>query len=128
LSRLRSAGVLAEFAVELWPDEVAVEGPGETAILETVDRFEAWATDNGFTLRPPFETRTASSLVGESEEVLVTPMLLAAVYEGDDLAGVYPCTDGDDTWTVEQFLDALDPGARGPGRGSHPFSDAVTDA
>jgi len=111
LSALRTAGDLDEFSVTTWPEEIALTGPNrEAELLATIEGFEDWAADRGLSLRPPFETRTASRLVGESEDVLTTPMLLAAAYEGDDLVGIYPCTDGTKTWTIPEFLDTLEAG------------------
>ncbi|WP_276271091.1 HTH domain-containing protein [Haloarcula litorea] len=109
LSSLRAAGKLADFSITTWPEEIVVSGRTEHSdLLDTIEEFEAWAEDNDVTLRPPFETRTASLLVGASEEVLTTPMMLAAAYDGDDLVAVYPCRDGDQTWTIGAFLEALD--------------------
>jgi len=111
LSALRTAGVLADFDVTTWPEEIVLTGSNrQEELLETIAGFEDWAADRGLSLRPPFETRTASRLVGDSEDVLRTPMLLAAAYDGDDLAGIYPCTDGTKTWTIPEFLDALEAG------------------
>ncbi|WP_135302042.1 HTH domain-containing protein [Haloarcula amylovorans] len=109
LSSLRTAGTLDDFAVTTWPEEIVVSGrTNHSRLLDTVDGFEEWAAENGLTLRPPFETRTASLLVGGSKEVLTTPMMLAAAYEDGELVGVYPCTDGERTWTIGEFLDALE--------------------
>lgn len=114
LSRLRAAGVLTDFAVETWPEELPVPDSSDRSdLLARVDRFEEWARGHGLSLRPPFETRTASLLVGADETVLMTPMVLAAAYDDGDLVGVYPCSDDGRTWTVTQFLDALDPEADG---------------
>ncbi|WP_328765762.1 HTH domain-containing protein [Haloarcula nitratireducens] len=108
LGSLRTAEVIDDFSVTTWPEEIVVSGrTNHSELLDIVEEFEEWASENGLTLRPPFETRTASLLVGESEEVLTTPMMLAAAYDGDDLVGVYPCTDGERTRTIGEFLDAL---------------------
>lgn len=112
LSRLSASGVLEEFSVTTWPEEIALTGPKRQGeLLETIEQFESWAADRGLSLRPPFETRTASLLVGDSEDVLVTPMLLAAAYEDGELVGIYPCSDGSKTWTIPEFLDKLEGGA-----------------
>jgi len=109
LSALRTAGAISDFSINTWPEEIGLGGRGqESELLETIDRFEQWAADHGLSLRPPFETRTSSLLVGGSEEVLLTPMLLVAVYEDGELVAVYPCTDGEYTWTVTEFLDGLE--------------------
>jgi hypothetical protein len=43
-------------------------------------------------------------------------MMSLSVSAGDDLVGVYPCTDGDRTWTVTDCLDAY-------ARGVDPLAD-----
>jgi len=124
LSGLRASGSLADFSVTTWPEELVLTGANRQAeLLDTIERFEDWAADRGLSLRPPFETRTASMLVGDSEDVLTTPMLLAAAYEDGELVGIYPCTDGTTTWTVPEFLNALEAGVQGPdaGLGDHPL-------
>lgn len=109
LGTLQAEERLAGFSVEIWPEEIVVSDPGDhDELLDRVDRFEQWATDNGLSVRPPFETRTKSLLVGASETVLKTPMLGAAVYEGDSLIGFFPCTDGEHTWTVSEYLTVLE--------------------
>lgn len=111
LSTLRARGLLADFSVTTWPDEIAIsERNQQSELMETIETYETWAEERGLSLRPPFETRTASLLVGGSEEVLTTPMLLAAAYDDGDLVGIYPCTDGTRTWTIPEFLDALEAG------------------
>lgn len=114
LGALRSSEQVAEFSVTTWPEEIPLSSDREADLLDTIDRFEQWAADHGLSLRPPFETRTASFLVGNSQEVLTTPMMLAVAYEDDDIAGIYPCTDGTKTWTIAEFLDGLEAGADGP--------------
>jgi hypothetical protein len=115
LSSLRGAGLIEDFSVTTWPEEIVLSGVNRAdERLATIERFEEWAADRGLSLRPPFERRTASTLVGNSEEVLTTPMVLAAAYDDGDLVGVYPCTDGPTTWTVSQFLDGLEAGLGEP--------------
>jgi len=124
LVSLRATGALDSFGIETWPDEIPTDSD-HSEYLDLIEEFEAWAADHGLSLRPPLETRTASMLVGGDAEVLVTPMLLVAVYKGQNLAGVFPCTDGDTTWTVEQFLDAYDP-EREDTAGGLPLPDGVS--
>ncbi|MDT3436233.1 HTH domain-containing protein [Haloarcula sp. 1CSR25-25] len=107
-TELAATGVIDEFDIQTWPEEIPVsQGSGHGEVLETVDRYEQWATERGLSLRPPFETRTSSLLVGGSTEVLRLPMIAVAVYADDELAGVYPCTDGETTWSVTDCIDAL---------------------
>jgi len=111
LGSLKTRGVVADFSVSTWPEEIVLTGPNrQEDLLETVETFEGWAADHGLSLRPPFETRTASLLVGESEEVLTTPMMLAVAREDGDIVGIYPCTDGTESWTIGKFLDGIEDG------------------
>ena len=88
LSSLCASGPVADFSVTTWPEEIALTGSNrQEELLETIEGFEDWAADRGLSLRPPFETRTVSRLVGGSEDVLTTPMLLAAAYRDDDVDG-----------------------------------------
>ena len=103
LGRLQSEGIIEEFEVQTWPEEVVLDD-GDEPIPRLVKHLEEWASEQGVSLRPPFERRTVSPLIGESREVLTLPMLTLVVY-ADGLAGVYPCSDGDRTVTVEAFLD-----------------------
>ncbi|KOX93826.1 hypothetical protein AMS69_07865 [Haloarcula rubripromontorii] len=107
-TELASAGVIDDFEVQTWPEEIPVAPESEHGeVLATIDRYEEWAQERGLSLRPPLETRTSSLLVGGSTEVLRLPMIAVAVYADDDLAGVYPCTDGETTWSVTDCIDAM---------------------
>ena len=107
-TELAATGVIDDFDIQTWPEEIPVSQRNEHGeVLATVDRYEQWATERGLSLRPPFETRTSSLLVGGSTEVLRLPMIAVAVYADDDLVGVYPCTDGDTTWSVTDCIDSL---------------------
>jgi hypothetical protein len=108
LSALQSAGELAGFDVETCPEEVAVSGQTRhSRVVEAYEQFRAWAVEAGVSVSPPFDRRTVTSLVGRTEEVLTVPVMCLAVYD-DDLCGVYPCSDGDRTWTVTDYLDAYE--------------------
>jgi hypothetical protein len=107
-TELAASGAIDDFEVQTWPEEVPVVPESEHGeVLATIDRYEQWAQEHGLSLRPPLETRTSSLLVGGSTEVLRLPMIAVAVYADDDLAGVYPCTDGETTWSVTDCIDAL---------------------
>jgi hypothetical protein len=120
LGRLASAGTLDAYEIETWPDEVALsEHTRHSRVVETYRRFRTWAEDTGVSIAPPFDRRTVTSLVGRTEEVLTLPVMCLAVYE-EELCGVYPCNDGDETWTVTDYLDAFEAAGGRPA--------AVTDA
>jgi hypothetical protein len=82
--------------------------------METYEEFRAWADANGFSLEPGFQQRTRSFIgMDDVEEVVVFPVVALAVYEGDELGAVFPCTDGERTHTVESALAAFERGDEG---------------
>lgn len=108
LGALRSAGVVDDVAIETWPDEVVLDDENDQRIPEQVATLETWAMENDLSLRPPFETRTVSPLVGASRDVLTLPVMTLAIRDSEGLTGVYPCSDGDRTLTVTDYLDACE--------------------
>lgn len=107
LGRLRGEGVIGDFSIETWPNKIVLDDE-DRRLADLVDRLESWADEQDLSLRPPFETRTVSPLVGQSREVLTLPAMMLLVRDGDGLVGVYPCSDGDRTWTVTDCLDAVE--------------------
>jgi hypothetical protein len=115
LSSLHAEGALADFTVETWPDEVAISEHTEQArVVEVYKEYLTWAKEHDLSITPPFERRTASSLVGGSEDVLTVPIMCLAVYD-DGLSGVYPCSDEERTWSVADYLDAYEAAGERPG-------------
>lgn len=113
LGSLSAADSIDAFRIETWPNEVVVsEHTQHTQVIETYEQFRAWADEAGVSITPAFDRRTVTSLIGRTEEVLTLPVMCLAVYD-DDLRGVYPCTDSDETWTVTDYLDAYE-AAGGP--------------
>jgi DNA-binding Lrp family transcriptional regulator len=109
LGRLRATGAIEGFEVRTWPDEVVLsDGTEPDPAVATFERLEAWATDRGLSLRPPFDVRTVSSLLGRERELLTLPMMCLSVAVDDALVGVYPCDDGERTWTIADCLDAYE--------------------
>lgn len=122
LSSLRASGRIAAFEVQTWPDELVLSEAAMTdPIIETFERFEAWADERGLSVRPAFDVHTVSSLIGGDREILTLPMMSLEVTVEDELVGVFPCTDGDRTWTVEDCLDAYTAGV-------DPLADVDVDA
>lgn len=108
LSSLRADGAIEDFSVETWPDEVALSEHTEHArVVEVYKEYLTWASDHGVSITPPFQRRTASSLVGDTQDVLTVPVMCLAVYD-DGLCGVYPCTSEGETWSVPDYLDAYE--------------------
>jgi hypothetical protein len=109
LSGLRASGAIEGFDVETWPDEIRLDG--ETThgdVVSTFGRFQDWASEHGLSVEPPFEVRQVSPLLGASYRVLRLPVMALATHADDELAGVYPCTDGERTTTIPAFLAAYE--------------------
>lgn len=79
--------------------------------LETYEEFRSWAERNGFSLAPAFQRRTRTFVgMDDVEEVVVFPAVALAIYEADELEAVFPCTDQDRVYTVEDALEAFERG------------------
>lgn len=116
-------GRIGSLVLRSWPEEV--DYTDDSSYQEVVDRFEEferWADRRGATVRPPFRTRTSTSLVtDEQKELLVTPTICLSLYDDDRLVGVFPHNEGDTTYTVPDAIAALR-----TGRIPRPIDDAVT--
>ncbi|GGM60099.1 hypothetical protein J2752_001748 [Halarchaeum rubridurum] len=104
LSALAAAGAIDEFEIETVRREVMLSeaGDDDTAALR------ALATWSAGDVRSTLAVETRASRLGRSVRTLVLPELTLAVYEGDDLAWVFPCTDGTRTWTVSDCFDGYE--------------------
>lgn len=79
--------------------------------LAIYDEFREWAERNGFSLEPAFERRKRSYMgLNRVDEVVVFPVIALAIYEGDRIEGVFPCTDEERAYAVGDALDAFDRG------------------
>lgn len=98
--------------VRTWPAECSVARSSSShQALAAFERFRAWADRAGVSICPPFEqgTRT-STITGEHQELLRTPLLCLAFYVDDQLAAVYPHTDGGHTYSVADVIARLHTG------------------
>ncbi|QLD87653.1 hypothetical protein HWV07_00820 [Natronomonas salina] len=93
-----------------WPETVRFDDDSpHREVVEEFERFDEWADRRGVSVRPPFETRTRTSMVEEGGvDVLVTPVLCLAVYREERLVSVFPHSDGETTYSVERALDRLE--------------------
>lgn len=103
-------GTVDDVLLRSWPKEVTLEVEDESPypeVLDAVDRFERWANRQGVSISPPFRERERSTLTEGTKEVLVTPMLSLAIYRGDELYGVFPHSDGEETYTASDAIATL---------------------
>ena len=105
-----STDLVDAVVVRSWPDSVRLDDDAgqDREVVDDFGRFREWADRRGVSVEPPFEVRTRSSIVEEDGvDVLVTPVLCLAVYRDERLVGVYPHSDGEETYTVERALERL---------------------
>jgi len=127
LRACESESVVDSLVLRSWPDRVALSD--DSQFREAVDvfrRFERWADRRGVSVRPPFEMRTSSSTITDTEkEVLVTPLIAVAVYRDDRLVGVYPHSEGEETYTAADAIATLRTGDVPTPLGASPRPDAT---
>lgn len=103
-------GLIDGFKVQSWPEEVAFspERP-ERAMIRGVESYREWADRAGVDIEPPFATRTRKSIVTGAEiDILVLPSICLALYDDEgQLVGVYPHSDDEGTYTVEDAISRL---------------------
>ena len=108
LRALERNGKLAEVSVDSWGLCDAYCTDRDETAAATIEEFEQWADRTRHSLQPAFARREVSSMFCEGsirrQEV---PILSIAVYEGEVLECVAPCSDGERTHTVQDCLDAL---------------------
>lgn len=115
IEKLKRENKIANYRISEWPTEVMVSTRDETgdrnAPYYKFNEFESWATQNGVSIRPYFDVHEYSSLfTGEATEVIIVPTMCLAVSENDELKCVYPCTDGENIYTINDFLNGFESG------------------
>lgn len=122
LLALERKGVVDEVDLTVWGDAVCLDGAsarvglGE-AIADRIRTFHEWCRDTGVSLDPFFTWSSVdASIAGESHERVVPPHRCLAVYAGDTLREVYPCSVGGTPRSLEDGLRALERGAVGRSR------------
>jgi hypothetical protein len=114
LSRLERQDALESVSVDVWGKAVCPEGQcGDThageRVLERIEEFRAWAADADGPVESPFEERTVSSTTTDEKfRKIVLPRFCLGVYVDSDLHLVLPCQFGDETFSVEALISALE--------------------
>lgn len=132
LQACESEGAIDDLLLRSWPKEIALTdtSPYQEA-LESFERFEAWADEQGVSIRPPFKKRTMTSqLSGETRELLVMPLVCLEVYADDELVGVFPHTDEEleETYTTDEVIASLRTGELPTPLNSAREADSATTA
>ncbi|WP_123533256.1 HTH domain-containing protein [Halosimplex salinum] len=85
------------------------ETDAEAALLDRFRELDEWGDEFDASTSPFFETRTLdSSITNETARALVPPRVTVALYCDGTLTGVFPCEMDDSSYTVGDFISALD--------------------
>lgn len=115
LEALEEAGRLEGFDVRTWPASLRVDDePRDRSTLDQFTRFRTWADRHGVRISPPFMIHEGSTMLGEHERVLDTPVVFAWVTTDRGIVAMAPCATGRETATVYGLLDALGAGPPAP--------------
>ena len=115
LSRLReleSEGSLSDVSVRVWGRFVEAsprdDGDGRP-IRDRIAEFYGWADRNDRSLDPAFRRCERSTLLSPEEtDVIRLPLICVAIYRGDQLVRVVPCSTEEGTDTVPDCLSRLE--------------------
>jgi hypothetical protein len=112
VNRLEANGVLAESMVAgQWQRIRTMAEDSRSGALATYEEFKEWAQRNGFSLEPAFERRAREYIgMDNSDRIVVFPVVSLALYDEMTLQAVFPCSDGDTTYTVGDALEAFERG------------------
>jgi hypothetical protein len=109
LTRLETEGAIETLLMRTWPAELSLAAAApKDEPLAAFEQFRAWADRTGVSICPPFEQiERTSTITGEHQEVLRTPLCCLALYIEDALVAVYPHTDGEQTTSVTDAITCL---------------------
>jgi hypothetical protein len=111
---LEAEGTIDNIEIEVWGKKICREVNGEEPALcylalEKLDEFRDWAERNGRSLSPCFKERKIhSEITGEERIEIEIPIVCLGIYDGTDLLMMYPHTDDDGHYTVEDGLEFLE--------------------
>ena len=117
-SRKQMADLFIEagYNVIVWGKQIAPESAAANTeegryILNRVAEFKQWALSNNVSLASFYQqTAVDSEAADAAYDAMVLPVMGLAEYDGEELAHVAPCTDGDDVHTITDRLERLDAG------------------
>lgn len=112
VKRLEANGVFSESMVAgEWQRIRTMAEDKRSEAIRTYEEFTDWAARNDHSLEPAFERRNRSYVgMDRVDDVVVFPVVSLAIYDGDDLEGVFPCSDEERTYTVGDALEAFERG------------------
>ena len=116
LAELERREEIAGSNVVVWGKQIAPESAAANTeegryILNRVAEFKQWALSNNVSLESFYQRTTVESATADSgSEAMVLPVMGLAEYDGNELAHVAPCTDGEAVHTITDRLETLEAG------------------
>ena len=113
LDELERREEIAGYNVVVWGKQIAPESAAASTdegryILNRVAEFKQWALSNNVSLESFYQRTTVDSEVTDAAyDAMVLPVMGLAEYDGNELAHVAPCTDGEDVHTITDRLEQL---------------------
>lgn len=114
LLALQRQGIIDDVDLTVWGDAICLDGASARVgvgaqVTERIRAFHRWCEDEKASLEPFFTwSGVDSSISGDSFERVVPPHRCLAIYEGDRLQEVYPCSIDGVTWSLEEGLRSLE--------------------
>ncbi|ELZ79078.1 hypothetical protein C455_09343 [Haloferax larsenii JCM 13917] len=114
LAELDAAGRIDDYDVHVWGRELRADGPltdtGHGAeLLGYVEAFREWAREHDVSFESTFKEHTIeSSFADEQYEVVSLPTICIAIYEGEQVASVYPCHTGEQDCSAVEYLETFE--------------------
>jgi hypothetical protein len=116
LDELERREEIAGYNVVVWGKQIAPESAAASTeagryILNRVAEFKQWALSNNVSLESFYQRTSVDSEAADSPyDAMVLPVMGLAQYDGEELAHVAPCTDGENVHTITDRLERLDAG------------------
>lgn len=111
LEELEKSGTISGFEIftKAWdrmmsPEHRNNRGGSMKFAIDKYDEFSHWASKNGLSLRPHFNQ------VDTLDGMIRFPDLCLAAYDGLNVRGVFPCSDENTVYTVDDYLTAIEQG------------------
>lgn len=114
LDELDADNRIDHYEVTVWTKAIRIAGPLEGTpyyrrVFDHFTEFQQWAIQESVALTSAFNVEAVDcEITDETYRVLSLPCLCLAVYEDDELRGVYPHADGDTTRTISHCLETLE--------------------
>jgi hypothetical protein len=116
LEQAEAEGRIDHFSVQVWAKKLSVSGPMAASkfhrsAVKSIREFESWAEAHDRDVEIHCERESTTCEFTDAEfHTLRPPAVCVAVYHGDQLSGVCPCTVDDEVRSVEDVLTAIESG------------------